>query len=72
MEPKNLFKMVIVAFFTVIGQTACYDNNEDSHDKVEKVTLYVSDETGSYKPWYSSASVDCMMVKETQYIKSLA
>ena len=64
MEPKNLFKMVIVAFFTVIGQTACYDNNEDSHDKVEKVTLYVSDETGSYKPWYSSASVDCMMVKE--------
>lgn len=64
MEPKNLFKMVIVALFTVIGQTACYDNNEDSHDKVEKVTLYVSDETGSCQPWYSSASVDCMMVKE--------
>lgn len=64
MEPKNLFKMVVMAFFTVIGQTACYDNREDSYDKVEKVTLYVSDETGSYQPWYSSTSVDCMMVKE--------
>ncbi len=49
-------------FLFVMSFVSC-DKNELA-DKVETIRMYVSAETGTYKPWGSDTSVECMLVKE--------
>lgn len=58
----NLFGILIL-FLTLIGLSAC-DDNDSQQDKVETIKMMVFSETGTYTPWGSDVSVDCMLVKE--------
>lgn len=39
-------------------------NKDNPADKVETIMMYVSAETGTYQPWGSDTSFECMLVKE--------
>ena len=61
MKTKSL-SGILMLFLFVMSFVSC-DKNELA-DKVETIRMYVSAETGTYKPWGSDTSVECMLVKE--------
>ena len=61
MKTKSLFGILMLFLFT-ISFVSC-DKNELT-DKVENIKMHVSAETGTFIPWGSETSVECMLVKE--------
>lgn len=66
MKTKERFRMLLTVLLAAMGLMACIDDNDEAQDKVETVTLYVSDETGTYYPWGAEGAVEGMLIKEKQ------
>jgi hypothetical protein len=58
---KKYIKTVLLALISII-LVSC--DKKEATDKVETINMYVSAETGTYKPWGSETPVECMLVKE--------
>ncbi len=61
---KTKMTIGILSLFCAIGLTGCLNDDRNPADKVEYVKMFVSAETGFYRPWGASGPVECMMVKE--------
>lgn len=61
MKTKGLFGILLL-FLCAINLVSCDD--EDLHDKVTQVKMFVSGEKGMYQPLGAPAPIDCMLVKE--------
>lgn len=65
MKTKSFFGMLLVAFFTVAGLTACSDDDEPK-DSVKEIRMLVSAETGVTYAWGDDMKenpIECMLVK---------
>ena len=59
MKIWRIIFMMLAAFSLV----SC-SKDDDNEDKVEQVTVYVSDETGTYTPLFSYEPVEGMLIQE--------
>lgn len=64
MKTKERFGMLLAVLLAAVGLMACIDDNDEAQDKVETITLYVSDETGTYYPWGAEGAAEGMLIKE--------
>ncbi|MBR8721443.1 hypothetical protein IX307_001599 [Bacteroides pyogenes] len=57
-------KYIKTALLALISMIWVGCDKDEITDKVEKIKMYVSAETGTYIPWGSETPVECMLVKE--------
>lgn len=62
MKGKGFFGMLLTVFLTIVALTSCSD--DEPKDMVKEIRMQISSETGTYTPWDSETSVECMLVKE--------
>lgn len=59
---RNLLGMLLL-FLCPLSLMSCSD--DESKDHVSTTRMYVSSETGTYRPWGVDYAVECMLVKES-------
>ncbi len=57
-------KYINAALLALISVIWVSCNKDELTDKVETIKMFVSAETGTYRPWGSETPVECMFVKE--------
>ena len=70
MRTKIYLRTLLIAFVTILGLTACM-NEDEPKDITKEVTMYVSSETGIMYDLFDSEEefpIECMLVKE-QYLR---